>query len=367
VRRLNGTEPQGATPPLRYTREALLRSHEGLAAHVVAGRRLHGGFDPAGRYVPPRIAVRGPAVAAWSAALRRRGGDLLPADASLLAGIRMPNERQQKRLLLAGLGQPFWNQLTVTGKIEARGRVLRDLPLPDFQDAVWDDVSTWAVGHLGRGMLEAHGLDEGGEPERGVGGHDVMWFAVRDLAFGPEAFPDVEPPERIGRDDDPEPRVPRIPRGVERAISFLLNLLLIEFRAELAFSFAETLLRDPELFRDRRDEALEAAAVVGRIRADEAIHVDSLRLYLGELRAATFRTRDGGRLPGAEVVDPLWRVLAYWATVEQPRQVADQQRALYRARILAHPDGERLWEQFERLADPAEGAAAGAPPPARPC
>lgn len=337
--------------PLRFPREELLRSHDYARPQVVAGHRLHGGFDAEGRYVPPRSLVRGPAVAAWTEALRARGGDLLPADASLLAGVRTPNEPQGRLLLREGLGRTFWNQLTVTGKVEARGRVLRDLPLPSLADAVHEDASAWAIGHLDRGLLEAHGLDEGGEPERGIGGHDVMWFALRDLAFGPVDYPDAEVPERLGRDDDPEPQVPAIPHAIERTVSFLMNLLVIEFRAELAFSFTEAMLRDPDLFRERRPQALEAAEVVGRIRADEEIHVDSLRLYLGELRHATFRTREGGALPGADVIDPLWKQLAHWATVEQPRLVAAQQREIYRQRVLAHPDGARIWERFEQLAD----------------
>jgi len=336
---------------LRFPREELLRDVPGLAPHVVAGHRLHGGFDADGRYVPPRSLVRGPAVAAWTAALRERGGDLLPADASLLAGVRMPNEAQGRLLLLEGLGQAFWNQLTVTGRIEARGRVLRDLALPPLADAVHEDASEWAIGHLDRGLLEAHGLDEGGEPERGIGGHDVMWFALRDLAFGPVGYPDAEVPERIGREDDAEPVVPRIPHAIERTLSFLMNLLVIEFRAELAFVYTERLLRDPALFPARRAQALEAAEVVGRIRRDEEIHVASLRLYLGELRHATFRGRDGGRVPGAEVIDPLWERLAHWATVEQPRLAAEQQRELYRARIAAHPEGARIWAEFQRLGD----------------
>lgn len=336
---------------LRFTRDELLRDVPGLAPHVVAGHRLHGGFDAAGRYVPPRSLVRGPAVVAWTDALRKRGGDLLSADASLLAGVRMPNEAQGRLLLAEGLGQSFWNQLTVTGKIEARGRVLRDLALPPLAEAVHEDACEWAIGHLDRGLLEAHGLDEGGEPERGIGGHDVMWFALRDLAFGAVDHPDPEVPARIGRDDDPEPAIRAIPQAVERTLSFLMNLLVIEFRAELAFAYTERMLRDPTLFPERRAQALEAAEVVGRIRADEEIHVASLRLYLGELRHATLRTRDGGRLPGAEAIDPLWERLVRWATVEQPRLEAERQRALYRERVLRHPAGARLWAEFERLGD----------------
>ena len=339
---------------LRYTREELLRSHPYARPHRVAGRRLHGGFDAEGRYLPPRALVRAPAVAAWTAALRARGGDLLAADASLLAGVRMPNAAQQKLLLEAGLGQTFWNQLTIIGKIEARGRLLGEIAFPDFRDLVVEDISELAIGHLNRGLLEAHGLDEGGEPggragKEPAGGHDVMWFAVRDLAFGPVDYPDAEVPERITF-EEPARRFPEIPGAFERTLEFLANLLLIEFRAEIGFSLAEQLLRDPELFRERRGEALEASELVGRIRCDEEIHVASLRLYLGELRQLGFRTRDGGRLPGAAVIDPIWRRLVHWATVEQPPLLAERQCGMLRERVMRHRDGEHLWSSFEALA-----------------
>lgn len=336
---------------LRFTREELLRSHEFASPHVVLGKRLHGGFDADGHYVSPRLLVRAPAVAVWTAALRGRGGDLLPADDSLLAGVRATSEAQQKLLLQEGLGQTFWDMMSVIGQIEGRGRVLTEIVFPELGDAVVEDVSSWAVGHLNRGLLEAHGLDEGGEPQRGLGGHDEMWFALRDLAFGEVGFPVPQPPARIGRPDEEATLVPEIATRFERTIAFLMNLLLTEIRAHLTFSFTERLLRDPELFRDRRDEALLAAELVNRIRSDEAIHVESLRLYLGELRAATFRTRDGGQLAGADVIDRLWAGVVRWWTVEQPALAAAQQRAQLRERIHAHPEGARIWTRFEALAE----------------
>ena len=320
---------------------------------MVAGRRIHGGFDEEGRYVPPRTLVRGPAIAAWSEALRARGGDLLEASPALLTGERAVNEAQQKLLLEEGLGQTFWNLLTITGVIEARGRLLAEIPFPNFGEAVVEDVADLAIGHLNGGLLEAHGLDEGGEPERGIGGHDVMWFALRDLAFGGVDFPDPEVPARIGRPEEESVLVPEIPDRFERTIAFLANLLLIELRAETNFRFTERLLRDPELFRDRRAGALEAAEVVGRIRADEAIHVESLRLYLGELESLTFRTRGGGTLPGAAVIERLWSGIVRWWTVEQPPLVAVRERAVLRERILRHPEGERILARFATLADRA--------------
>lgn len=336
---------------LVYSEEELLRSHEYAAPQVEAGRRLHGGFLEDGSYMPPRAAVRGPAIEAWTEALRTRGGEPLAADASLLGGIRYPNAAQMKLLLREGLGQTFWNTLTITGHIEARGRLLADpdLPFPEFQPAIWEDISEMGIGHLKGGLLRAHGLDEGGEPERGIGGHDVMWFALRDMAFGDVDYPEPPIPENIGRPEGQLVLPTEIPEAQVRTISFLLNLLLIEFRAERGFELTETLLRDPELFLDRRSEAQHAAEIVGRIRTDEDIHVASLRLYLGELRHVHFRGPDGSRVPGHTLIDPIWESLVHWATVDQPKLIAQQQKEMLTKRILAHPDGERILSAFHAL------------------
>ena len=331
---------------LVFESEELLRSHEYASPHHEAGFELHGGFDARGTYIPPRSLIREQAIDAWTQALLRRGGELLEADSSLLAGLRYPSPEQMKLLLQEGLGQTFWNSLTITGAIEGRGRILAELEFPDFGKVVREDVSEMAIGHLNKGLLRAHGLDEGGEPDRGIGGHDVMWYALRDLAFGKTDFPVPEVPENIGRPDSGVRKEPRISAPIEQAISMLLNLLLIEFRAERGFQLSETLLRDPELFQNRREEAGRAADMVERIRTDEEIHVTSLRLYLGELRSLHFRTEDGGNLLGAEIIDPIWTGLVHWATVEQPQQMAEQQREMLTSRILAHPEGERVLQEF---------------------
>jgi hypothetical protein len=333
-----------------YTEDELMADCTYARRQVVGEHRLHGGFDADGNYLPPRSLNRPRAIEAWAAALRERGGDLLDADASLLAGARYPTVQQSKLLLLEGLGESFWNSLTITGKIEARGRVLADLPFPDLQDIVVEDISGMAIGHLRGGLLRAHGLDEGGEPDRGIGGHDVMWFAARDLVFGAGGYPDVDPPERIGRAGEMR-EVPELPQEFEAMLRFLMNLLIIEFRAELGFASSEQLLRDPGLFRDRREAADEAADVIDRIRRDEEIHVTSLRLYLGELRHCHFRTADAKQCVGAEILDPMWERLVHWATVEQPKLAVEQQRELYRERVLRHSDGERVLREFEALAE----------------
>ena len=106
----------------------------------------------------------------------------------------------------------------------------------DLQPAIVEDITEMAIGHLNAGLLKAHGLDEGGLPEEGIGGHDAMWFAARDLALGPRAHPDTEPPERIGRPETGDRLMPEIEAPIESLLSFLMNLLIIEFRAEIGFA-----------------------------------------------------------------------------------------------------------------------------------
>jgi hypothetical protein len=340
-----------------YDEAELMQDHAFARLHVVDGRRMHGGFLDDGRYQPPRALVREQALAHWTDALRKRGGELLDANSSLLSGPRVPNVEQQRLLLQHGLGQTFWNGLTTTGKIEGRGRMLAEMQFPDLQPVIVEDISQMAIGHLSRGLLKAHGLDEGGLPAQGIGGHDVMWFVARDLVFGPNAFPDVEPPESISRPEAGRRWMPELPMPYEGMVSFLMNLLLIEFRAEIGFASTQAVMRTPGLFD--ASAATEAAEIIGRIRIDEEIHVSSLCLYLGELRSVTFRTEQGGAIPGYVLIDRFWKGLVQWATVEQPQIAARQQLDLIRPRVLAHADGERIWQEFLALGDTNLLLAAG--------
>lgn len=343
---------------LQYSQDELMSDVDYARPHVIGGRRMHGGFDTDGRYVPPRSKGRSEALDAWTRALRARGGELFAADASLLTGVRMPNVEQQRLLLRHGLGQTFWNGLTTTGKIEGRGRVLAEMKFPDLQKIIVEDISEMAIGHLTKGLLIAHGIDEGGEPDKGIGGHDVMWFVARDLVFDDDAYPDVEPPESISRPEAGKRWMPELPPEYEAMLSFLMNLLMIEFRAEIGFASTQQVFRTPDLFVEHRSEAEQAAEIIERIRTDEEIHVRSLRLYLGELRTVTFKTVDGGRVAGASLIDRFWAGLVDWATREQPRIAAQQQYELIKARILAHEDGAKLLEEFDALGR-VEAAAAG--------
>ena len=338
---------------LVYTEEELLRDHPNLTPHVVDGRRMHGGFHPDGTYQPPRAFVRVPALDAWTEALRARGGAPLDADSSLLSGVRVPNVEQSRVLLRNGLGETFFNSLTITGKIEAKGRVLAEIEFPSLAPFIVEDISSMALGHLGKGLLKAHGWDEGGvtDPVDGlIGAHDVMWFVARDIAFGQDAYPDVDPPENIARPEAGGRLMPEVAPAVEGLLSLLMNLLVIEFRAEIGFADAQALLRTDDLFVDRRAQAEEAAEIIGRIRTDEEIHVSSLCLYLGECASVAFHRLDGGTIAGSELIARFWSGLVQWATVDQPVLIAAAQRELMHSRVQEHAAAAEVWAQFESAA-----------------
>ncbi|NJN52787.1 MAG: hypothetical protein HC809_14555 [Gammaproteobacteria bacterium] len=160
-----------------------------------------------------------------------------------------------------------------------------------------------------------------------------------------------EPPESIGRPDAGKRLMPELPMEYEGMLSFLMNLLVIEFRAEIGFAATQEVLRTPDLFAAKRTDAEVAAQIIERIRTDEEIHVRSLRLYLGELNAVTFKTVDGGTIAGRELIDRFWRVLLDWATVEQPKLAAQQQYTQIRSRIEAHGEGPRIIAEFDALSD----------------
>lgn len=340
---------------LSYSRAEIMADHSYARPHIEAGYRLHGGFDAKGAYVSPRTLHRWPAVKAWGEALQKQGWPLIDASVRLLKGENYPNPAQQNVLLRHGLGQSLWNGLTVTGVIEARGRALCDVEAPDFQAIIEDDIAQTATGHLNKGLLYAHGLDEGGNPAQGEGGHDAMWFAVRDALFGANAYPIPEIPESLSRPEQGR-RFPLLPKEHEGWILLLMNVLMIEVRAEKFFSYCCTVMRDPENFRDRREAALHAADIVERIREDEAIHVGYLQCFISELRRFTFKGSDGSRLAGHTLIDPVWEKMIEWHAVTQAAESRAQSRDTIFALISAHGDAARLKAEF----DAAEHLAAAA-------
>jgi hypothetical protein len=333
---------------LVWTREEILADHAYHQPHIEAGYRLHGGFDADGKYVSPRTLNRWPAIEAWSRALKARGHDLIDSSQQLMVRGSFPNAEQQGLLLANGLGQTLWDSLSVTGVIEARGRMLADAEAPDFQPIVEGDISETAIGHLNKGLLRAHGLDEGGDASRGEGGHDAMWFAVRDMLFGKHAYPHAEVPESLARPELGR-LMPQIPAEYERWILLLMNVLMIEVRAENFFNFCTTVMRDPRNFIDRREVALHAADLVDRIRQDEAPHVGYLTVAVSELRSFTFKTNDGQRIKGSAFIDPVWRGMVQWHSVTNVDWDRAQTRKEFEALFRARPDGEALIRRFESL------------------
>lgn len=341
---------------LTYTRDELMASHDYAKPHEEAGYKLHGGFLADGTYVSPRVLHRWPAVKAWQTALGERGWPLIDATVELLRHGGYPNIPQQKLLLGQGHGEPFWNSLTITGVIEARGRALCEIEAPDFQTIIEDDISQSCTGHLHKGLLYAHGADEGGDPALPeYGAHDAMWFAARDLVFGKDRYPLPEIPENIGRPDQGR-LMPQLPAGFEQLILLLMNVLMIEVRAESFFAFCCAIMRDPDAFPERREQAAHAADMIERIRTDEAIHVGYLQTAVSEMRSFTFKSLDGGTVPGKDLIDPVWESMVHWHSVTQAELSREQSREAIRAVLGTAPDGLRLFAEFDALDDIAKAA-----------
>jgi len=341
---------------LVYERAQLLADHPYDLMQEAAGYQLHGGFTADGVYHSPKTLNRWPAVKAWQKQLTARGWPLIDASQRLLKRGNFPNLDQQVLLQKNGLGQSFWNALTVTGVIEARGRALCEFSPPDWQDIIEEDVSETCTGHLHKGLLYAHGADEGGDPdipERGA--HDAMWFAARDLVYGKDAFPMCEIPESISRPDEGPP-FPQIEAAYGELLSLLANVLMIEVRAEAFFAFSCAVFRHPDTFPGKDKECELAAQMVERIRTDEAIHVGYLQTAISEMRSFTFKTVDGEHISGAELIDPFWDKVVTWHATTVFDENARRTRETLAPQIRAK-GGDKLLTEFDALADARSQAA----------
>lgn len=333
---------------LNYTEAELFADHPYARPHEAVGHRMHGGFDAQGVYQSPRTLHRWPAVRAWQQALQARDWPLIDATTRLLSRGNFPNFEQQRLLLSWGLGQTLWNSLTVTGVVEARGLALAQVVPPDFQVIIEEDLSGTCVGHLGRGLLKAHGFDEGGVPGSGLGGHDTMWFAARDLVFGAGAYPMPEVPPSLARPEGGR-LLPMLPPQYEPLLILMMNVLMIEIRAEAFFSFCTRVFRDPANFSDRREAAEQAAVMVERIRTDEAIHVAYLQAAVSELRSFTFKCVDGQKRQGKDFIDPLWQGFVNWHSVTTVEHSRAQTKAAIEAAVGKLPEAAAKLAQFNDL------------------
>jgi hypothetical protein len=335
---------------LRYSTDEILADHPFARPNLFGARRLHGGYDAEGAYHSPRTLGRWPAIEAWRESFLAKGGELIDASTRILHAPHYPNLAQMKLLLAHGVTLPLWNNLTTTGIIEGRGRMLATITAPDFQPLVEEDISETATAHLNHGLFVAHGLDEGGDGTDAVGAHDRMWYVARDLVLGEDAHPIPEIPERGGRPGADGREMLQIPAGHEMLIKQLMNVLLIEIRAERGFAFNVELMRDPEAFPDRRDDALRAATIVDQIRQDEASHVAYLQLFISELRSLHFKT-PSGPVEGRSFLDPVWAKVVAWGAEDVPRAQRQAARELIEQCLKSRPDGRVLLERFDALAD----------------
>ena len=333
---------------LSYSADEILADPPFARPNAFGERRLHGGYDASGAYVSPRTLNRWPAIRAWRAALEARGGELIDASTRILRAPHYPSLAQMKLLLAGGVTLPLWNSLTTTGIIEGRGRMLATITAPDFQALVEEDISETATAHLNKGLFAAHGLDEGGDGTGRIGAHDLMWFLARDLVLGAGAHPIPEIPERGGRPGADSREMPEIPVGCEMLVKQLMNVLMIEIRAERGFIFNAELMRDPEAFADRRSQALQAATIIDQIRQDEASHVAYLQLFISELRSFHFETPAGPVLGGA-FIDPVWRKIVDWNADNVPRAQRQATRALIESCLAGRPDGAALMKRMDAL------------------
>ena len=343
---------------LRYSTDEILTDHPFARLNTFGDKRLHGGFGEDGTYHSPRTFGRWPAINAWRTHLEETGGELIDASTRILHAPHYPNLPQMKLLLASGVTLPLWNNLTTTGIIEGRGKMLASITAPDFQPLVEEDISETATAHLNKGLFVAHGLDEGGDGVSPVGAHDQMWYLARDLVLGENAHPVPEIPERSGRPGSEGREMPQLPIPHEMLVKQLMNILMIEIRAERGFAFNVDLFRDPEAFTDRRAKADQAAVIIDQIRQDEASHVAYLALFISELRGFHFKTANGPSVLGKTFIDPVWAKIVAWNADNVPKTGAEATRALVKNCLKGRADGAALLARFDELADEPQLASA---------
>ncbi|HLK45504.1 MAG TPA: hypothetical protein VKT18_05925, partial [Acidimicrobiales bacterium] len=285
-----------ATAQLEFTEDELLGDVPITEPLLAGGLRCHGGFDEDGAYVSPRTLHRRPAIDAWAESHRATFGTEL-LDVPIERWERtFPNVAQARLLIERGVVEPLVATLTRIGTVEGYGANIRRLRPEGLQRHFDEDVRGTAIDHLGRGLFEAHGRDEAGFG--GLAGHRDMWFAARDLAFGPPSEDlDVEAMlARMGFGGAPGAAAPSrrlpddVPAELEAMVSIMLRVLCIELSAFHTFAWAEAWMADTELVGGDG----EAARLVSYVRQDETPHVDYLRTALTELRDRTW-VGDTGR------------------------------------------------------------------------
>ncbi len=302
----------------QFTEDELLADHPIVEPLLADGIRCHGGFDERGDYVSPRTLHRWPAIRAWEEQrLAEFATPLLDVPLDTWPE-NFPNVEQSKFLIRVGAPQPTISALSRIGTLEGFGGLLRQLPVPAFEQCFDEDISGTAIAHIDGGLFEAHARDESGFGDQA--GHDRMWFAARDIAFEHPAAADQTARMLARMGIDPAPKseahlaelrrqatVSRVlPNDIdlvlESVVGRMIGLLLIEISAFHGFRWAEAVLGDTELVAGDG----EAARLVSYIRSDETPHVAWLRTALSEMRDRTWVGTSGRRHDGTEMVGALW-------------------------------------------------------------
>jgi hypothetical protein len=307
--------------------------------------RCHGGFDADGLYHSPRTLFRQPAIEAWQAKLAADGHPLLEIPSTLMPP-QYPSAAQAKLLLRHGVRDPLVRTLTVISIVEGFGAMIRDVRVPDLEQAFVEPVDGTALAHLRGGLFEAHARDESGY--RNEGGHKQMWEAARDVALENPKIPGdvlMRLMGRRGRSGPPKPAFPELGEDLERMLGLMANVLVVEIFAEGTFHWGIEVLSDPEV-----SAAPQAAGdMVRNIQKDEKPHVEYLRTALSEVAARTLNTVDGKTISGRKVVDGLLHRILSQITRDRPGDQRDDLRESLSEAILGAANPSALQDEFDQL------------------
>jgi len=307
------------TAQVTFTETELLADHDIAEPLIANGVHCHGGFDEDGTYVSPRTRNRWPAIHAWEEQrVEQFSTPILDIPLESWPA-NFPTIEQSKFLLRNGVTEPTISALTRIGTVEGFGGMLRLLPIPDFTDLFDEDITGTAIAHIGTGLFEAHARDEAGFEDEA--GHNLMWFAARDIAFENPVTDDqtARMLARMGIDNSPktEADIARmrdaaiaartLPDSIdfmaEMVVGRMIGLLLIEISAFHGFAWAEGVLSDTDLTAGDG----EAARIISYISADESPHVAWLQTALSEMRDRTWIGSDGSRHDGTEMIGRMWK------------------------------------------------------------
>jgi hypothetical protein len=257
-----------------------------------------------------------------------------------------PNVEQATLLLQHGVRDPIVRTLTIISIVEGFGAMIRDLKVPDLRALVVEPIDGTALAHLSEGLFEAHARDESGWKEEG--GHKQMWEAARDLALDNPKIPGDVLMRMMGRNASrkrPERPFPQIDETLERMLTMMAQVLIVEVFAENTFDWGFRLLSNPSV-----SAAPEAAGtMIDHIRSDESPHVENLRTALSEVRARTLRTVDGHTIAGRSVVDGMLHRMLAEMSRNRPREQRDDVRENLMVAMQAAENPKALLEAFDAI------------------